>query len=452
MIFNFSHIRTRTKILFALGNCFQFYLMFALIVGFLCTARVSWPAVIDESKATDLGFVVYLHAQMLKFFIPTLFLLLAEYLIFFALIRRRSLCAAIRVLLIVNLIHALPWLLISLCFLWPMPTLIRLALSSACYGAILCGDRETTWRPRSLFAHLANALTSVAWLKTLFVGALQIPERMILTTKAFFLAISGRWITASDIQGDYDALAADYDANWLARLEPTTREFLDLALAKTLPDGPILDLGCGTGATTARLAARFPEREIVGVDLSPQMLRRAEERCGAFPNVRFECGDLLSFVKNRPDHLAAMLLSCWSVGYSDPEAFLRRVSRVLAPDGVGAILVNTRDTLPAVFRAYVQTMRRFPLRLRRAIRPRFPRSFSALWRMTPDSLSLVAGGDGRFELDVPPPMNGSTGCAKREFSQDSHRRCRSKPIRPFGAILPNESSAPSPAGSIATPG
>ncbi len=40
----------------------------------------------------------------------------------------------------------------------------------------------------------------------------------------------------------------------------------------------ILDLGCGTGSTTLMLKQAFPEAEVIGLDLSPYMLLRAQHK------------------------------------------------------------------------------------------------------------------------------------------------------------------------------
>ncbi|NBV41451.1 methyltransferase domain-containing protein [bacterium] len=40
----------------------------------------------------------------------------------------------------------------------------------------------------------------------------------------------------------------------------------------------ILDIGCGTGLHTARLAARFPDAEITAIDMSDQMIEVASQQ------------------------------------------------------------------------------------------------------------------------------------------------------------------------------
>jgi len=63
------------------------------------------------------------------------------------------------------------------------------------------------------------------------------------------------------------------------------RPALDLlARVGSLPDGGIVDLGCGSGSVGAALAHRFPGRPIEGVDASPAMLAEAG-RSGAYDDL-----------------------------------------------------------------------------------------------------------------------------------------------------------------------
>lgn len=50
-----------------------------------------------------------------------------------------------------------------------------------------------------------------------------------------------------------------------------------LAQVGDLPAGAVVDLGCGSGVVGAALAARWPGRRLIGVDMSAAMLARAAE-------------------------------------------------------------------------------------------------------------------------------------------------------------------------------
>ena len=63
-----------------------------------------------------------------------------------------------------------------------------------------------------------------------------------------------------------------------------------LAMIEVRPGMEAVDLGCGTGELTARLAGALPGSRVLGIDSSPEMLARAEAHAG--PDVRFQCGDL----------------------------------------------------------------------------------------------------------------------------------------------------------------
>jgi len=63
--------------------------------------------------------------------------------------------------------------------------------------------------------------------------------------------------------------------------------FEDLIRLVKVRDGlRAIDLGCGTGELTRRLADALPESDVLGIDSSPEMLERAAER--ARPGLRFQ--------------------------------------------------------------------------------------------------------------------------------------------------------------------
>jgi SAM-dependent methyltransferase len=79
---------------------------------------------------------------------------------------------------------------------------------------------------------------------------------------------------------------------WL--LSEATRELVDLLrqLGVGLPGQNVLDLGCGIGRLEVALAPHVAS--ITGIDLSPEMIRVARQRCAALGNVRLEVCDGMS--------------------------------------------------------------------------------------------------------------------------------------------------------------
>lgn len=105
-----------------------------------------------------------------------------------------------------------------------------------------------------------------------------------------------------------------------------------LALMGLRPGERILDLGCGTGWATRRLAQRVFPGKVVGVDISDAMVQCAEERSGPVTNVRF----LRASAEDIPcaDNCFDKVFSIESFYYyPDQGAVLDQLRRVLAPGG-----------------------------------------------------------------------------------------------------------------------
>jgi SAM-dependent methyltransferase len=92
------------------------------------------------------------------------------------------------------------------------------------------------------------------------------------------------------LRRQFDRLAA----GWEARLGPEALIPLDTALDRlTEPPRRALDLGTGTGKAARVVAKRFPQAEVVGVDLSPAMIEEARRVLPAelSGRVRFDVAD-----------------------------------------------------------------------------------------------------------------------------------------------------------------
>lgn len=63
-----------------------------------------------------------------------------------------------------------------------------------------------------------------------------------------------------------------------------------LPMVHLRPGLKVIDLGCGTGELTLRLADRIPGSHVVGIDLSEEMLEKA--RALERPGLHFECRDI----------------------------------------------------------------------------------------------------------------------------------------------------------------
>jgi SAM-dependent methyltransferase len=98
-------------------------------------------------------------------------------------------------------------------------------------------------------------------------------------------------------------------------------------------DGSVLDLGCGTGEITERLAEMFPDAAFLGVDLEQAHLIRAASRCARFGSrVRFEVADALALPY--ADATFDLVVSRHVVqAVSDPQRMYAEMCRVLKRNG-----------------------------------------------------------------------------------------------------------------------
>ncbi|MCJ7725170.1 MAG: methyltransferase domain-containing protein, partial [Acidimicrobiia bacterium] len=89
------------------------------------------------------------------------------------------------------------------------------------------------------------------------------------------------------------------------------------------------DLGCGTGAITRLLAARWPRAQVWGLDSSPEMLATAGEEDGTVAWVE---GDIASWSPPEPAGLVFANASLHWV--ADHARLFPALAESLAPGGV----------------------------------------------------------------------------------------------------------------------
>ena len=116
------------------------------------------------------------------------------------------------------------------------------------------------------------------------------------------------------------------------------------------PTGALyLEVGCGNGATTLRVAEAFG-LDAVGVDVDPEQVRLARERAGS--RVQFQAGDAtaLAFEAEAFD-----IVLCLKTTHHIPDwlAALREMDRVLKP---GGHLVYFDFVLPAPLAALAKAL------------------------------------------------------------------------------------------------
>ena len=110
-------------------------------------------------------------------------------------------------------------------------------------------------------------------------------------------------------------------------------------LAELAPRARVLEVGSGPGRLAARLAELAPGVQITGVDISPEMVERANSlavRSGVADRVEFRVGDVASLPF--PDASFDAVVSTFSLHHwPHPAKGLEEIYRVLRPGGVARI-------------------------------------------------------------------------------------------------------------------
>lgn len=113
-----------------------------------------------------------------------------------------------------------------------------------------------------------------------------------------------------------------------------------------LPEGTILELGCGTGFVTRELVNAFPDRTLEITDLSAEMLTYCQAQISPLrhPSIYFQRldGEMLA-TERQYAAIASGFVVQW---FDDVERSLKRLSRALVPGGMLVSSFPTSQSFP----------------------------------------------------------------------------------------------------------
>jgi ubiquinone/menaquinone biosynthesis C-methylase UbiE len=105
------------------------------------------------------------------------------------------------------------------------------------------------------------------------------------------------------------------------------------------PADNVLDVGCGTGWLSRRLARLAPEGRVIGMDISDEMIRHARRASVDFENLMFVTGEVTG-IPWQPNFFSRVISVESSYYWPDPVAGLKETFRVLQDGGSAWILIN----------------------------------------------------------------------------------------------------------------
>ena len=138
-----------------------------------------------------------------------------------------------------------------------------------------------------------------------------------------------------DVRQSYDSAARAYAEHLASELDrkPLDRHLLNRFAEAVRGVGLVADLGCGPGHVARYLDAQGVR--MVGIDLSPEMIRVASE---FQPGIEFRAGDMRAL--DLPDGSLAGVIAFYAIVHFQPDELgpvFREMRRVLSPGGLALL-------------------------------------------------------------------------------------------------------------------
>ena len=151
-------------------------------------------------------------------------------------------------------------------------------------------------------------------------------EQRALLVREMFDRIAGRYELMNTL------MTAGLNRLWNRKVVRTTG---------LMPGDTALDLACGTGSLTRRLAEKVgPEGYVLGVDFSKEMLRVARPA----PNIEYRLGDATDLQGVPSGAFDAATIAYGARNIPDLDALFSEMARTLRPGGVAVCLEIARPT------------------------------------------------------------------------------------------------------------
>lgn len=134
---------------------------------------------------------------------------------------------------------------------------------------------------------------------------------------------------------DKAAWQGQVGSTWAAQWARTDRSFTGLTDKLLAHAGArrferALDIGCGAGELSLALGRNHPHAQIIGVDVSEELVATARQRGGHLSNVSFELHDAATWQK--PDYQPELLVSRHGVMFfDDPVGAFAHLHTIAAP-------------------------------------------------------------------------------------------------------------------------
>jgi ubiquinone/menaquinone biosynthesis C-methylase UbiE len=188
----------------------------------------------------------------------------------------------------------------------------------------------------------------------------------------------------------YNKIASIYDVKWAEHMNRFSEEMINKIEFPNSGKG--IDLTCGTGYVTNLIAEKL-DGEVIGVDISDEMLKIAKKKYGN--RCQFVCCDVLDFLKSQHSESVDIMTCAWGLGFLKPYTIIKESSRVLKPGGQLAIIDNSLFTVYEVVFSGFSTVAEIPASVINIMNVRWlPTKGSLTRRMRWSGLQIITSWKG----------------------------------------------------------